>query len=344
MKGLKRAFSISLMVVTVLSMSLITAPAKAADSAESGDLIKIEGYEPVYYLGADGQRYVFPNESTYFSWYEDFSSVVTLPQEEVESYDLAANVTVRPGTNLVKRPVPTDPKVYAVTPDAELVWIPDAERAVSLYGENWEDRLIGVPDSFFVDYDISDEDASADTYPAGTLVQPSGSNDIYYINGEGEAQLIDDEAAFEANRFQWDFVTMAGEDYELPEEGDVITGAVDTVIDTSQGGGAGDGDEGDDEPAAGSGLTVALSNNTPSSATVPEGAAKVAFATFNLTASNDGPVNIDELTLTRVGVGDESELGDAYLYEGTTKVGDAESISTDNLAEFMGLDYTIPAG
>src|SRR6056297_3364648 len=163
MKGLKRAFSISLMVVTVLSMSLITAPAKAADSAESGDLIKIEGYSPVYYLGADGQRYVFPDEATYFSWYKDFSSVVTLPQEEVESYDLASNVTMRPGTNLVKRPVPTDPNVYAVTPNAELVLIPDEETAETLYGENWTDRVVDVPDSFFVDYEKTGTEAGIDS-------------------------------------------------------------------------------------------------------------------------------------------------------------------------------------
>ena len=344
MDRLKRAFSITLMVVTVLSMSLITAPVASAQSAEAGDLIKIEGYAPVYYLGADGQRYVFPNEDTFFSWYEDFSSVVTLPQEEVESYDLAANVTMRPGTKLIKRPVPTDPKVYAVTPDAELVWIPDEATALALYGENWSDRIVDVPDSFFVDYDKTDAEASADTYPAGTLVQPSGSSDIYYINGEGEAQMIDDEAAFEANRFQWGYVTQAGEDYELPAEGDVITGAVDTVIDTSQGGGAGDG-SGDDEPAAGSGLTVALSNNTPGSASIPEKASGVEFTTYNLTASNDGDVTLDNVTVTRKGVGQANDIDKVYLYQGNERLTVGRTVnSSDNTVMFTNVGLEISAG
>ncbi len=341
MKGLKRAFSISLMVVTVLSMSLITAPAKAADSAESGDLIKIEGYSPVYYLGADGQRYVFPDEATYFSWYKDFSSVVTLPQEEVESYDLASNVTMRPGTNLVKRPVPTDPNVYAVTPNAELVLIPDEETAETLYGENWTDRVVDVPDSFFVDYEKTGTEAGIDSYPAGTLVQPYGASDVYYINEEGKAQLIDDEADFEANRFQWDYITEAAEGYELPEEGETITGAVSDIIDTSQGGGSGD----TSQEGVGSGLTVALSSNTPASDTIPQGASGVEFATYNLTASNDGDVTLDHLTLTRKGVGSAGDFDKVYLYQDGTRLTTGRTVnSSDNTVMFTSVGLEVSAG
>jgi len=53
--------------MTVLSMSIVVAPtAKAA--AVAGDLIKINGVSSVYYLAANGKKYVFPNEATYFSW------------------------------------------------------------------------------------------------------------------------------------------------------------------------------------------------------------------------------------------------------------------------------------
>ena len=234
MDRLKKVFSVSLMVVTVLSLSLVTAPAKADTSAMAGDLIKIEGYSPVYYLGANGQRYVFPNEQTYSSWYRDFSSVVTLPQEEVEGYVLAGRVSMRPGT-LVKRPVPTDPKVYVVTPVEELVYIPSEAVALALYGANWASRIVDVSDAFFVDYTITGDEADEDNYPAGSLVQPADSGDIYYINAEGEAQMIEDEAAFLANRFDWNDVNQAPEGYVLPELGDSISEFVASLIDTSQG-------------------------------------------------------------------------------------------------------------
>ena len=85
MTKFRKAFTVSLMMVTVLAMSVVVAP-NANAAASAGDLIKMDGLSSVYYLGADGKRYVFPNEATYFSWYGDFSSVKTIPQSELESY------------------------------------------------------------------------------------------------------------------------------------------------------------------------------------------------------------------------------------------------------------------
>ena len=85
------------MLMTVLSMSFVVAPQKVKAAASAGDLIKISGLSSVYYLGANGKRYVFPNEATYFSWYKDFSGVVTIPASEMEGYPLAANVLIRAG-------------------------------------------------------------------------------------------------------------------------------------------------------------------------------------------------------------------------------------------------------
>jgi hypothetical protein len=77
MTNLRKALAISVSVITVFSMSMIAVPFQVGAAAATGDLIKIDGYAPVYYL-SDGKRYVFPNESTYFSWYSDFSGVKTL--------------------------------------------------------------------------------------------------------------------------------------------------------------------------------------------------------------------------------------------------------------------------
>ncbi len=326
------------MVMTVLSMSMITvlSPAKAA-TAEAGDLIKMEGLSSVYYLGQDGERYVFPNEDTYFSWYSDFSSVVTIPQSELESYPLGSNVNVRPGTHLVK--ITTDSTVYAVEKGGTLRAIPNEDTAEALYGENWAERVVDVPDAFFVNYTIDEgNEVSSDAYPQGTVVKHADSPESYYIKADGEAQSIKDETSFEANMFQWDFVVNASEDYELLTQGAEIVSANENLIDVSEGTSA------ESAGTAGSGLSVAVSNNTLASATIPTGAANVAFTTVNLTASNDGPVTIDDLTLTRIGVGDENELGKVYLYEGMTEVEDGENISNNDVAEFNNVDYVVPAG
>lgn len=107
MSRIRKVFTISVMLVTTLAMSVVVVPQVNA-AASAGDLIKMNGLSSVYYLGADSKRYVFPNEQTYFSWYSDFSGVVTIPQSELESYSLGANVTIRPGTKLVK--ITTNPK------------------------------------------------------------------------------------------------------------------------------------------------------------------------------------------------------------------------------------------
>ncbi|MDX9779316.1 MAG: hypothetical protein RBT30_03705, partial [Patescibacteria group bacterium] len=120
MKKLRKFLVVSVMVLSVIAMSGLTFnPVNAA--AQAGDLIKMDGLSSVYYLGNDGKRYVFPSEAVYFSWYNDFSSVVTIPASELQSYPLGSNVTMRPGTKLVK--ITTDPKVYAVGPNGTLHWL-----------------------------------------------------------------------------------------------------------------------------------------------------------------------------------------------------------------------------
>jgi hypothetical protein len=198
MTKIRKAFTMSLMLVTVLAMTVVVAP-EASAAASAGDLIKMDGLSSVYYLGADGKRYVFPNEATYFSWYRGFSSVMTIPQSELESYPLGKNITMRPGTKLVK--ITTNPKVYAVESDGVLRAIPDEATALALYGDMWNKRIVDVPDAFFTNYTIASEDVMSDAYPEGTLVKFGEGADVYYIDADGKARKIADEAAFLANPF-----------------------------------------------------------------------------------------------------------------------------------------------
>ena len=289
MKRLKKIFA-SLTMVSMLAMSFLVVPTTAKAAAQAGDLIKKDGLSAVYYLGEDGKRYVFPNESTFKSWYSDFSGVVTVSADELASYPLGANVVVRPGTKLVK--ITTDPKVYAVEPNGTLRWVQTEADAIALYGANWAQRVIDVADSFFTNYTIGTPLASNET-PVGSLVKKSGENSIYYYDGTNY-RLIEDEVAFLANRFQnANVLTLSN----FTPGGSTITGAEAAIVKTSQSGQATGW-----KPGQGTGVTVALNSMTPASQSVPSTVSRVPFTKVNFTASNDGATILEAITVKRSGL------------------------------------------
>jgi subtilisin family serine protease len=118
----------------------------------SDTLIKSPVSLTVYYCGVDGKRYAFQNQKVFKSWYDDFSTVVTISVTELATIPLGGNVTYRPGISLVK--ITTDPKVYAVDSGATLRWVANEEIAEELYGVNWRDSVQDIQDSIFIDYRI----------------------------------------------------------------------------------------------------------------------------------------------------------------------------------------------
>lgn len=161
-----------------LFFGLISAsqPAHAQDAAswQPGSLIRGVSDSAVYYIGADNKRYVFPNEATYFSWYHDFSGVITLTDEIVTSIPIGSLVTVRPGIRFVN--FESDPKVYAVEPGGVLRWIPDENTFLSL-GYRF-DQIVTLSDVFQPSYTIGEPLTSVAN---GSMVKAADSNEIYYI-------------------------------------------------------------------------------------------------------------------------------------------------------------------
>jgi len=166
-----------------------------------GDLFKSPLSTTVYYFGFDGKRHIFPNEKTYKSWYPDWSNVKNITVAEIQAMVLGDNVTVRPGTVLVK--IQTDPKVYAVEPNGLLRWVPTETRIKTLYGDAWATRIIDVPLAFWGDYSFG-ADISTDTHPTGALVNYTGTTDIYYIQGAEKRKVT--TAGFTANNFRNEYV------------------------------------------------------------------------------------------------------------------------------------------
>lgn len=120
----------------------------------SDALIKAPSFTAVYYCGADGRRYVFPNDRVYKTWYNDFSTVQTISDVELAAIPLGKNVTYKPGTKLVK--ITTDPKVYAVGRGGVLRWVTTPEIAAGMYGANWAKSVEDIPDVFFTSYTVGE--------------------------------------------------------------------------------------------------------------------------------------------------------------------------------------------
>jgi hypothetical protein len=314
-------------IVTVSGMSMKNANAAAAN----GDLIKMNGLSTVYYY-TGGKRYVFPNQSTYMSWYPNFSGVKVISQSELEGYPLGANVTVRPGTYLVK--ITTNPNVYAVEPGGKLRSIVSEANASSLWGANWAKKVIDVADSFFTNYTITTP-LTAGMYPAGSLVKTASSADVYYFDGTNYRKFAS-ESAFYGNNFNFGFVQTAPTGMTFTPAGLDITGPETTLTDVSSGASG---------SITGTGLSVALASDTPASMTVPTGATGVKMAKFNFTAANDGDVILSGLSVKRLGVGDPAEISGLYLYDGATRITNSRTVSSsDNTANFVNINYTIPKG
>jgi hypothetical protein len=153
----------------------------------------------VYLVGADGKRYVYPNEVVYKSWHADFSSVKSITDAQIAQLTLGGTVTVRPGTWLVK--IESDPKVYAIEPGGTLRWVETEARARLLYGSDWNRQIIDVPVSYWPAY--RDGGAlGADRHPTGTVVRSGGQT--YYIDA-GKKRLVAADV-FSGQGFQDRFV------------------------------------------------------------------------------------------------------------------------------------------
>jgi len=97
--------------------------------------------------------------------------------------------------------------------------------------------------------------------------------------------------------------------------------------------------------SAGTGLTVALASDTPASGLAICTAIRVPFTKVNLTASTDGDIVVDSLTVERAGVASDSNIGSLAIIDAATNVqiGLNQNINSSHRANFNN-DFTIPAG
>ena len=143
--------------------------------AEEGDLIKLscstypsvnDPCKAVYYWGEDGKRHPFPNEAVFYSWYSDFNDVIEVSSSTMSSIAMGENVTIKPGTSVVK--FATSSAVYAVAEGGILRHYLTPSLVISDYGSDWSSRdLVVISDVFFSNYTIGSViDSSSDYDPS----------------------------------------------------------------------------------------------------------------------------------------------------------------------------------
>ncbi len=145
------------------------------DDADRGTLIKIpcgvysntsETCKAVYYYGNDGMRHVFPNESVFYTWYNNFDDVSEVSQDFMSSLTIGKNVTYRPGSVVVK--FDSSSYVYAIEAPHTLRHYLTSSLLESDYGSSWVDSLAHVPDSLYSNYSVGSVIDSTSDYNRST--------------------------------------------------------------------------------------------------------------------------------------------------------------------------------
>lgn len=181
--------------LSLFVLSLFVAPGSVGATANysPGSLIKLKGVKgaAVYQIGSDGQKYVFPDQRTFNTWYDDFSDVVEVDQDDLDEYGDGGTVTFQPGTRLLTHL--NTAKVYAVGEDGQLYHVPDEATALRLYGPNWATLVSDIdPGIFAIAYRIAHQILSDNNLPEGSLVEDEETGH-YYLIEDGQRRLVSRE-------------------------------------------------------------------------------------------------------------------------------------------------------
>src|SRR3989344_3117680 len=328
MHNLSRKFLFGFVMATLVMWTL--GPVRPASAITAGDLVKGPNSDAVYYIGANGKKYVFPDAKTYFTWYRNFNGIQTVTVSVLDNYPDGGAVTYRPGTRMVKT-VDTN-KVYAVEPGGMLRWVTDEASAAALWGANWNKRINDVIPGYFAStYTVAANLGS--TYPTGSLIQKTGDPTVYYVDGTTIRPFATGDA-FDANGFDWADIVMTAS-LTGYTTGSSITGeesALSSIQASSQ------------LPVAAGTLSASLASDTPASGLTVGGAARYLFTKVNLSAGAN-PVTIDQIVVKRGGLGQDAAFASVDILDGNTMLPfdpNSKSFNSEHQATFN-KDVTVPA-
>lgn len=329
----KRVFSAAVAAATIafsVGAGLLVSPASVS-AASAGDLIKGTSLSTVYYYGYDGERYVFPNETTFMTWFADFDDVSTISDSALSDITLGGNVVMRPGSWWVK--VQSAADTYAVARNGMLHWIETADVAEDFAGSDWNTRIVDVPDVFFADYTVGTSLMEATVYE-GALYEVGGTT---YLSWEGEMREVT-SAGMSANGLMSKFVLDgANIDDSGLTMGDALSSESTCVVDVAQ-------TESCDDSTVSGDIEISAASSMPVGSTVTGGANGVEVFSFDVDAGSED-ATLDSLVLSLTGAGATTNLSAVYLYEGDTRLTEARTVnSSTREVTFSSLDVEIGAG
>ncbi len=145
-------------ILLILFIAILPLKSQAYTGVD-GDLIKSPSSSSVYLVRWGGRRYVFPFQQVYAAYHgNNFSSVKTISDQEMSQLKLISNVFL-PSNTLVKSQ--TNNKVYSTifddsTNSIHIKWIDSEQKAANLFGADWVEKIIDIPDAFWGDYQKND--------------------------------------------------------------------------------------------------------------------------------------------------------------------------------------------
>jgi hypothetical protein len=137
-----------------------------------GDNIKSPSYDTVYFVdwAVDGVTLIrrpFNDSQTYFTYNDDFNDLVEVTDATLVTLSLGAPMMPNPGVVLVK--IQSVPKVYFIGADGELRWVTSEEIALLLFGDNWSDYVIDIPDTLYPRFEHGADMLSDDYVNRGAM-------------------------------------------------------------------------------------------------------------------------------------------------------------------------------
>ncbi len=162
----------------------------AASYSEEGQLLKVKGIKggAVYQVGPDGKKYVFPDQKTFKTWYDDFKGVKEVSVSEIDQLGVGGTVTFQPGSRLITHQ--NTSKVYAVGDQGKLFHVPDEATASELFGLDWVKQVDDIdPGLFASTYKDQGQNISSEKLPDGTLVEEGASGNFFLIEKQQKRKV-----------------------------------------------------------------------------------------------------------------------------------------------------------
>ncbi|MBI1908300.1 hypothetical protein HYS28_02700 [Candidatus Uhrbacteria bacterium] len=139
--------------------SPVTGETEEISAVEAGMYVRSVYFDTVYYLEGqdDGSivRRPFMDSQTYFTYFDSWDEVETVTDATLPTLTLGAPMLPQAGVVLVK--IQSVAKVYAIEGDGELRWVTSESVAEEIYGEDWADYVIDIPDTLWPRFDQGDD-------------------------------------------------------------------------------------------------------------------------------------------------------------------------------------------